>query len=78
MQGVLVVVNGAYYYDGYRLDYQPEFKLWRKQYASGAFDRNPCCAACVEKSEKKKRAGSVEPKKNQSTVTTTSVGHDQV
>jgi hypothetical protein len=38
MEGVLVTVNGAHYYDGYRLDYEPEFKDWRKKYAVGTYD----------------------------------------
>ncbi|KAF1997733.1 hypothetical protein P154DRAFT_605196 [Amniculicola lignicola CBS 123094] len=38
MQGVLVTVNGAHYYDGHRLDYDPEFRDWRKKYTTGAYD----------------------------------------
>lgn len=38
MRGVLVTVNGAHYFDGYRLDYERGFAQWRARYAAGMFD----------------------------------------
>lgn len=39
MQNVLVVVNGAHYFNGVRLDYDKEgFRNWKKSYTSGDFD----------------------------------------
>lgn len=38
MSDVLVVVNGAYYYGGHRLELKPNWAAWRKQYDSGVFD----------------------------------------
>ncbi|KAF2843410.1 hypothetical protein M501DRAFT_985525 [Patellaria atrata CBS 101060] len=38
MEDVLVIVNGAHYYNGYRLNFLPEFSQWRLHYAAGKFD----------------------------------------
>jgi len=40
MEDVLVTVNGANYFNGYRLDYMESFRQWRVQYTSGVFDEN--------------------------------------
>lgn len=74
MQGVLVVVNGAHYFDGYRLDGHRDFKQWRKQYAAGVFD------APIQSVGQSNPNGlpSAEPEKGQTTVATTPFGHDLV
>lgn len=38
MTGVLVVVNGAYYYEGHRLDERPKWNDWRAKYDRGDYD----------------------------------------
>ena len=38
MQGVLVVVNGAHYFEGYRLDGVSGFEAWKREYDGGVYD----------------------------------------
>jgi hypothetical protein len=38
MEDVLVVVNGAHYFHGHRLDYLDAFRKWSTEYNSGAYD----------------------------------------
>ncbi|KAL1630656.1 hypothetical protein SLS54_000527 [Diplodia seriata] len=40
MTGVLVVVNGAYYYDGHRLDERQGWNAWREKYDRGDYDKD--------------------------------------
>lgn len=40
MTGVLVVVNGAYYYEGHRLDERPKWNDWRSKYDRGDYDED--------------------------------------
>ncbi|OJD34001.1 uncharacterized protein BKCO1_2600036 [Diplodia corticola] len=40
MTGVLVVVNGAYYYDGHRLDERQGWNTWRAKYDRGDYDED--------------------------------------
>jgi hypothetical protein len=72
MEGVLVVVNGAHYYGGYRLDYYPEFRQWRKRYVTGEFDARTLTTSTSN------GAKAVEAKVDQTTVTTKPVGQDLV
>jgi hypothetical protein len=76
MQGVLVTVNGGHYYDGYRLDYVPEFKAWRRQYAAGQFDA-PITPAGAAKATKVSTNDN-EKRNGQANVTATPVGQDIV
>ncbi|KAB2580507.1 hypothetical protein DBV05_g933 [Lasiodiplodia theobromae] len=40
MTGVLVVVNGAYYYEGHRLDEREKWNDWRAKYDRGDYDED--------------------------------------
>ncbi|KAL0261567.1 hypothetical protein SLS55_002997 [Diplodia seriata] len=40
MTGVLVVVNGAYYYEGHRLDERQGWNAWREKYDRGDYDKD--------------------------------------
>lgn len=78
MKGVLVTVNGAHYYDGYRLDYVDGFKPWRRQYAAGQFDE-PDARNGVGDAKSLSSDGDGDEKGNgQAKVTTRDVGQDMV
>jgi hypothetical protein len=38
MQGVLVAVNGAHYFEGFRLDGVEGFEAWKREYDGGVYD----------------------------------------
>ena len=77
MKGVLVIVNGAHYFDGCRLDYETEgFCKWRREYAEGTYDGD--VGLRVDEETNGKHGASVDEKKGQATVDTRAVGQDIV